>query len=444
MNITELQTLLHEQADHVTDQGAAERGSQMQHRIAAARRRRAAGAVGVTAAALVAAAGLALSPVELRGDGPVDDPDRPSKLAGQTVPTTQVAEGFTYEYVRGIESSPGSEELRVNLAVRDEPVVVAFASSEPGSYLRLTEDDRSEERAASASGPFTNFTLLKGRGTRTLALTQDDGLGEGRLALAIYELSDESPEGVGNGTVTFLQEEPGLELISAGIGEPGQLELKVPMILPDGPIAFSSFCYGAPAGTEYRITVPGWTGYLGSECSVDEPDDPHIADRTQTVGDDPAMRQAAIEARVWVILPQGWTSAPDLVIGAAVYRDVDGGSIVEGVVVPTRQSAFGHEFEMVHGYGGNLGRRSFEITTAASEVPQIVVPVVNGLKDTYTYEVVIDGQSIHHTEIHGVGARAQAFQPALLEPGQPHTVEIRISDFEPDAKVGFALFDQVG
>ncbi|HET7736419.1 MAG TPA: hypothetical protein VFK52_10615 [Nocardioidaceae bacterium] len=445
MNITELQTLLHEQADTVADQGVTERGSQLQHRIAAARRRRAAGAVGVTAAAVVAAAGLVLSPVELRGDGPVDNPDRPAELAGHTVPATQVAEGFTYEYVRGIESSPGSKELRAQVEVEDEPVVVAFASSEPDSFLHLTVDRGSQESASSASGRFSSFALLKGPGKRTLELTQEDGLGQGRLALAVYELSDDAPEGVGNGTVAFLQEEPGYRLISAGISEPGQLELEVPMILPDGPVAFGDFCYGAPAGTEYRFKVPGWKGYMGSDCSVDLPNDPRIAGRSQTVGEDPAMRQAAIEARMWVILPEGVTSAPDLVMGFAAYRDLDERTNVEGVVLPTMQSAFGHLFEYVHGYGTYPGARRYEITTDASEVPQIVVPVVNGLEDSYTAEVFVDGENAGGSEHYGVGFPSHAFEPVLLEPGRPHTIEIRVTDgLLPGATIGYALFDQVG
>ena len=135
MRTDELRSVLQEHSDQVMDTGAHQRLQSVRGRVRQARRRRTTGMVGVAVAAAAAMVAVVVPGVIDRDSAPADAPGR---LAGHTVPRTEVAAGYTYDYVRGVEGD-ADRPLRLRLPASDEPRLVMWASSAEGdASLRLS------------------------------------------------------------------------------------------------------------------------------------------------------------------------------------------------------------------------------------------------------------------------------------------------------------------
>ncbi|HET6561807.1 MAG TPA: hypothetical protein VFG72_08025 [Marmoricola sp.] len=381
MRIDELRSTLHDHAETVHDLGAPTRVGQVHRRVRTVRRRRTAALA--AAAAIVTLAGVVALP-PLLDRTPPGPADAPRTLAGHDVPTTEVAAGFTYRYVEGVEGEPGENPLKLEVEVEDRPRLVAFASSDEGSTLTLSGRD-GEQTIGAASGEFDSYMLLESSGEHRLRLRQDD-LEDGSLALAVYDLVETPPDGVTDGVRTFRQTVPGYELVDGVIGKPGETDLTTTVVLPEGPLQWNDLCLHGGEGLMARIQVVGRPGWWGAGCgSSDERyEDPSASyGGTQTIGTDPTPRGVPVDVRIWLGRQEGDDLSPvddpDAVLGLAVYSETGDRTRVLGEELQEVEEHFGHAWRLADVREGRRGERIFRTTLPASDDTRVVSFVVTGL-----------------------------------------------------------------
>jgi hypothetical protein len=430
MRIDELRSTLRDHAETVHGLDAATRVGQVHGRVRGVRRGRTAALA--AAAAVVTLAGVVSLPPMLERTPP-RPADAPGILAGHDVPDTEVAAGFTYHYVKGVEGEAGENPLELEVEVEDRPRLVAFASSDEGSTLRLSSPDGSETVGA-PSGDFTSYMLLEATGNHRLRLRQDD-LGEGNLALAVYDLADTPPAGVTDGTRTFRQTVPGYELVDGVIGEPGQTDVTTTMVLPEGRLRWDDLCVDGGKGLFVRVQVVGRPGWWGSGCDQgdDRYDDPDASyGGTSSIGRDPTPRGVPVKVRVWLGAEDGGARTPavddpDAVLGIAVYSETGDWVRVLGEKLDEVDEWSGHSWRVADIRVGRAGEEPFELTLPAAEDTRMVSFVVGGLAEG-THQLV---GGVVGSERSGwssnVGSDTAHHGPFVLLPGEEHVVRLRVT-----------------
>lgn len=445
MRLDELSDALHQQADTVRDGGAADRLHAVRGRVRTVRRRRTA-AVSTAAVAAVAVVGLAVLPgFGDRASGPAD---APATLAGHDVPPTLEANGFTYEYVEGVAGDPGENPLELQMELDDEPRLVSFASSESGSTLVADSDQGS--RMGGPSGDFSTYLLLQPGGDETVTLRQLDNLGDGTLALAVYDLADETPVGVTDGRSTFRDEVAGWQLVDGVIGEPGRTDLTFTVTLPEGRLRWDTMCHSGGDDLMMKYSVEGVRGWMGSGCGDTGPLGPDAADSTsQSVGKDPSPRNRPVEVRVWLGPTDGGPAAvaadADAVLGLAVYAEAGNTVDVLGQQLEATFESAGHTWAVgtVEQMAGEDGRYRLELAASpSSRVVQIVV--VHATDRPVELRHGVSGSDDDSVRIVSPDATtgATTLGPRVVLPGKERTVDLRfLKGWTPDARVAVVTSD---
>jgi hypothetical protein len=430
MRIDELRSTLHDHAETVHDLGAPQRVGQVQRRVRTVRRRRTAALA--AAAAVVTLAGVVSLP-PLLDRTPPGPADAPGTLAGHDVPDTEVAAGFTYRYVKGVEGNPGENPLQLEVEVEDRPKLVAFASSDEGSTLTLSSPDGHETMGA-PSGDFASYMLLESRGDHRLRLRQD-GLEDGTLALAVYDLVDTPPDGVTDGVRTFRQEIPGYELVDGVIGERGQTDLTTTVVLPEGPLRWDDLCIDGGKGLMARVKVVGRHGWWGTGCEGGEERgylDPNASyGGTQSIDEDTTPRGVPVDIRIWLGKTDGGANAPavedpDALLGLAVYSETGDRVRVLDEDVHEVEEWFGHTWRVADVHVGATGEERFEMTLPASDDMRVVTFVVTGLsKDTHRLHGGVKG-SEESGWFSNVGGTTSSHGPFVVLPGEERVLRLRV------------------
>lgn len=424
MRLDQLSDALHDHADSVRDIGAPDRLQAVRGRVRTVRRRRAA-ATSAAAVAVVAAVGIAVLPTI--GDRDTGPADAPGTLAGHDVPPTLEATGFTYEYAEGVVGEPGENPLKHEIPVGDRPRLVAFASSEIGSTLVARTDPGTSMGAP--SGDFTTYLLLEPGGEETVTLRQLDGLGDGELALAVYDLAEEPPAGITDGTHTFREEVAGWTLVGGAIGEPGQTDVRFEVTLPEGRLRWDAFCHSGGEDLMAKQSVEGTEGWSGSGCGDTPSYGPDASqDITRTIGEDPAPRNRPIEARVWLGPtdggPRDVATDDDVVLGLAVYSATGVDDVVPapGGELDRLYEAHGHTWS-VEEFLDVPGRNSrFSLTLPAHAQARTVRLVVSTDPDGPTeVRARVGGHSDGDTLTH-VGNSETTLGPFVVLPGRERDV----------------------
>jgi hypothetical protein len=261
MRIDELRDALHEHGEISYDEGLSARADAVRGRVRAVRRRRA----GVVAACAIGAvvAVPAINALE------TDMPEPAGRdLAGRTAPETFVSTGFTYEFDRGVEGS-ASEPLRLDLPNSDEPRLVSWTVNAGNAEGRLVDRRYREEyesHPVAGGRGFETFEYVAPGDRASYQLTSTGDGEDGEMAMAVYTLSDEAPEGVTAQGVTFRDDVDGAELLGAAIGEPGESSVSFDVVLPEGDLRLSDLC-SAPEKYMLHVRIEGQRGWNGSSCA---------------------------------------------------------------------------------------------------------------------------------------------------------------------------------
>lgn len=387
MRLEELRTTLAEHADGIEDLPQA-RIAPVHQRITVARRRRRTVVAGVVAAAVAAVALAVVPPFVATRDLAPAGGDAPAQLAGRAVPHTQVATGLTYRYVRGYQSPPGAGRLVVPVTVTDRPRLVMWASSDTDRrpVVRLTDLADPDSTQISSAGGFDRYTMVNPYGdgrthVQKLRLTQRDAGKSTRLAVAVYDVTDLSHAGVGNGTVVFRRQVAGEPLVKAAVGRPGQDDLRVRVKLPTTDVSLAYTCYGS---THWLSVGAAGQQLLGSQCQR-HPDLDAGANRVpfdSTPLPDSVRPGDTIEVRIH-LSPSAKhlgkvADDPAAVLGVALYRDDGPHHRVLGTRLADHVESDGHDWIASRWEYSPVGARSLRIHLPASDRPRLVTWVADG------------------------------------------------------------------
>lgn len=235
-------------------------------RVRAVRRRRV--AAGAALAAALVAGTLAVTALPLNGDepGPADRPGRPTELLGTDVPETVQYQGYTFEYLAGVQTRDGATRAVAELPPSDRPLVVSWVSDG-----RVRVDVDAVRQARGPAGTFTTTRLLVDD-PATSSFPADALIGiesDGPVGLAVYELSATPPPGVSKDGITFRQQvadrgEDGVTertLVDAVVGDVGQREVSMEIVVPEHP-ELADFCQSELTFRDRDVPTPYAVAYV--------------------------------------------------------------------------------------------------------------------------------------------------------------------------------------
>lgn len=246
--LDDLRRTLDDHAARVADTDLHRRSSAVEHRVRVARRRR----LGAAAAALAAVVALGATAALI----PRSDDARPTPAPADTadfgidVPRQMSSLGFTYA-VSSTEEGEGSR-VDLDLPASDAPRLISWATSGDNDRVTVSGAGQSEPWTTDAAD-FTDFTLVPAGAATTVVVTAQ----EGTPAVAVYEPTDERPEGYTKDGVTFREEIAGGRLIGAVVGEPGQSELQLPAVAEAQGLAVKTFCAYGPSDVSLDVDLGG-------------------------------------------------------------------------------------------------------------------------------------------------------------------------------------------
>ncbi len=436
MRTDELRDMLHVHADEVSDGGAQQRVASVHDRVHVARRRRRAGVTGVVVAAVTAVALAVVPGLDRPPAAPADTP-APEKLAGWEVPATLESIGYTYEYVRGVESDPGAKKLEVRLPESAEPRLLAWASDSDDERATVSLVVDGDERSRSAAGALGSFEPLEPGLAYRVVVRQSQVAADDRLGLATYELSDEPPAGYTKDGVTYRQDVLGERLVGAAIGDPGETDIRFDITIPETGLRFSDLCYGV--GIEYMVNVSVAGHSLGgSSCTETKVFDPGRGGVTFPAGDGrPQLREWGLQpgdsATMRVRMrPAGRELShpvaenPDAVIGLGVYEDSAATVPAAGDEAPERYEFKGQEWQQVTVFDSDPGGGWLDVSHTAINRPTLVYTKFTGLGEHALLRLVVDGEIQVEKQV-DVGAPAAGGGTELVIPaGQASELSLRV------------------
>ncbi len=307
-SLTDLRRTLDQHADDVADPAAVARTAAVHHRVAVVRRRRRAVGTGVVALALVAGSAAVLVP-RLTSDA---QPAAPVVL-GQQAPTTVDSLGYTYRTDGHGESFTGRGSISLK------------ASSRPRLFS-WTTDGATTVRVTLPNGDVLRSTTQGFDDSAVVAPGEEGRLAvrvsSGHVGLASYSLTATSPAGYTHAGLTYRDEVSGARLLTARIGEPGQIDLHASFVAPRGWLGVGVMCSELPKGAALNVSFNGHARASGESCDSDGTFDPgaHLG-----VAFPVRHPGAPVRVRAWVSTgmddptPLATESTADLRIGVGVY-----------------------------------------------------------------------------------------------------------------------------
>lgn len=381
MNTSDLRETL---ASHATfeDDAVTARVVGVRERVRVVRRRRRAAVGGAVAAVLaIGAAGVAI-PKLTNSAEPAS-----RELAGHTAPATLESLGYTYEFTRGVE---GDGKAVLDLAKSDEPRLVTWATEGDNDKVFLSVDGVQRRLTIP---DFSDFVLVSEGASRRVSVG-----GKGKVAMAVYQVSNLPNGTVSDMGVTFPPTMLGARLLGVKFGKPGETEIEVPYVMPETGVDLVPLCE-APrgffvgssedlgVGADIYSDCANGSSYIGWTGSSTQIEDPFPGDV------EPGDR---LTAEAWLAKEHvRQDSVPGARIGLAVYervplvatpgasRDVPQFAEFEGHV-------WRHHKTVVQGPDGYLP--SISVPASAG---QILVFTVNrdGASDGWSGEWSISGDS---------------------------------------------------
>lgn len=426
MRTDDLRTMLHDNAAQLEDRGLTRRVAAVHDRVALVRRRRRTGVMGAAAAAVLVAAVAVVPGVLERNEPEPADTGAPATLAGWDIPESQILDGFTYEYVRGVESE--GNRLVLDLPRSDMPRALSWASSEDlKGTVSVTVDSELVARD-SAGGLAEGYPLHEG-GKHTIVIRSSGDADAGDLGLAVYEQSDDLPPGISNGVTTFRESIAENVLLGGAIGEPGQSRLSFDVTAPSTRLRFSDFCYGGSADVVAEVYL---NGQLVSSADCADGPYPDPGTTGSSYESDAALATYGIEpgstVKVEMVLasPDGdgaRVEAPDAVLGAAVYELGPAAATAAGWEVPATVEYEGRLWAFSKLYESRRGDKELRVDVPASALPQVVT-LATGAMGSSTGSVFVDGVHISGWSSNAGGGGYG--HEAVLQPHQAHTVRVRV------------------
>jgi hypothetical protein len=449
MRTDELRSVLHDHGDEAHNIDAPARIAAVHQRVTAVKRRRAAVAGGGLVAA-VAAVALAVVPGLTSQDiGPAG---APHELAGFEVPDTEVATGYTYEYVKGVETAATDGPLKLTLPPSDEPRLVMWASSgDEDSTVRLGLPDHDD--IVRPAGDFDSYHHVYSQsGGYRISLRQTAPDADDRIAVAVFELSDERPEGVTKHGVTFRAQQLDDRLLGATIGDPGQAEVTTEVTVPEGKLRVSELCFGVEGGvrSDYMVwfSVNG-KQIWGSSCAEQAPidvgtDGATIDDNLRRMGIAPGD---TVELRATLVHEDHSDGKPiegtDAVLGVAGYEV--GGTTVEaaGWDLPKRLEFDGHEWVFSFLGESPAGARVHTADFGPTDRPVVLVTAQNALANGARVLTRVDGVDSNFSDFYSGPDAGSWGADSVLEPGRHEvTLEVR-RGLTADTRLAIAFYELV-
>ena len=291
--------------------------------------------------------------------------DRPQPADGPTVvglsaPAELEALGYTYAVEQTVD---GGTWARLRLKPSDTERLVTWATDGDDQQVTVRSDDTNDGLAYDVPdfGDVVVVSAGEPVDVRVTSETSDVGL-------AVYTLTDAAPPGVSDGAVTFRRSVADRTLVDAVIGEPGQAEVTLRTVVPDGTLGYAELCVGAPKGAWVDID-------LGSRGRVRHQLHRHVDLRPRGVGDhDPGHPRA--RARSGCGSPTGptvrWSTTPTCRSAWGSTRCPDDGPRAAGQRVPTVVEEAGHRWELTRVESSEPGDRLLRTTAAEGARPQLV------------------------------------------------------------------------
>jgi hypothetical protein len=414
--IQDLRSTLDREARALHDDNVVARTVAVRGRVRTVRRRRAAA---VVAAAAVAVAGVAVG-VTTGSDGPAPAAQR--RLVGQAVPAEMTSLGWTYAFGEGTE---GDGTARLRLESSDQPRLVTWATA--GEDQSVTVQRSPERPWPSSSADFADFTVVHPGFDGRVSVT-----GNGPVAVAVYELTDEAPDGYTRGGVTFREDVGGDRLLEAVVGEPGVAELELEVTPGTRRLALPTLCTGGPRGTWTHLAINGEEVTWGPGCD-DGRFDPGAGGFETSAGAGPTTG-----LRLWVTEGEDGPLVSDdsLLLGLGVYEVEPASARAARQRVDELIERDGHLWRLVDTTTGEVGQR--ELVVPAHAAPETLVATYFTSLGGATAFPVRNGR---RTDAGFAGGTGSTFAGILYGEG---TAGARISgEPGPRAQLGLARYERV-
>lgn len=415
-------------ADVHDDVASGARTAAVVTRARAVRRRRAASVAGAAALALAAV----LVPTLLPGDEDPRPADR--ELSGREAPETLTSYGYTYEFVRGVEST-GDGPARLRLDDVTAPQLVTWASEADEVVVDVNVGGYG---GPSAATDFDDFMIVPESARVTLRA------GGAPAALAVYELDvDEVPPGITRDGLTFREQVGSERLVDALVGDVGDPEITLEVEVPQSErLRVAQFCEGVTVEDDLWVSVSvDGDGALSSSGCDDDPFDPAVGNATWLEARHLPEPGTTVSIRMWIARgPDGGGDDPVVVddarLAVAAYDVGRPAAVVAGWKMAPLHEFDGHLWSFVTTQEAPRGSGRATYTNTA-EGPRLVVGSLSGAgRRTVAFREPRSGGVDRAGTGNGSGLEG------LLRPGERATLSVR-GEPEPTTRLGFAVYERV-
>ncbi|QNN54301.1 hypothetical protein [Nocardioides mesophilus] len=443
MRIEELRSTLEGRAEEIGSGDVLDRVGSVHGRVETVRRRRRTAVVATAVVALAAGAAGIVPVLDHRPPAPADAPDR---LAGLGVPRTETAAGFTYRYVRGLESAPGADSLKAEVGRSDRPTLVMWASSDPDPDLTLRDRPAGAQVERSLTPGFERFSYLDPGVEHRLVLTGSGASGDARLAMAVYEMVEQPPPGVSNGQVTFRRQVLDQQLLGAAIEKPGVRELSFDIRVPEHGMSFVPACYGG--ATRWQMMYIRVDGKRAGGVSCDsEPSYDPVGQGSRFETPIRGLRPGStvtVTARLEDQRNEKPVGSSDAVIGLGVYAESARVRDLAGWRVPVASESAGHEYVAELTRVSGPGEREVTVRLDAVDYPRLVTLASTGTGSGRTVtSLLVDGRE-EAGQTMSVGDPTSLQTGYVVQPGTAPTLTYGIRGKQlGDVQLGLMVSRQV-
>jgi hypothetical protein len=289
-SLSDLRSTLDEHAERVPDGEAVVRTAAVRHRVSVVRRRRRTVAAGGLSLALVLVGAASF----MSRDHSDALPAAPTVL-GVKAPVTMNSLGYSYRTDGTSETIAGRGSVEVDAS--SQPRLVSWTTDRPTTVrLELPGGDY----WTSSASRFRDFVMIPPGPGGSLRVSAS----EGRVGLAMYDVTDAQPDGVTRDGVTFRRTVADSPLLTAAIGGAGQTVVRTSFLGVPGQVRMSVLCTGAPAGSRFHVGMAGTESTSSCDSTGFDPGGGSVG--TAAVG----HLGRPVPVRVWVSGPHTSTPLP--------------------------------------------------------------------------------------------------------------------------------------